>query len=188
MPLASLNKVNIYHEVTGQGDPLILRAGFTQDHTRWDHVIDSLAPHFQVLAFDNRGVGQSDAPDESYGLEDMADDLSNLLDSLGIEKAHILGHSMGSAIAQCFAFKYPEKVKNLILYATFPKLDSVGAFFFETLHVLMKRDLETKTFVDLILPWVFSNKFVSSEENIQAVRNIVTSNPHPLTEDKWKLF
>lgn len=77
-----------------------------------------LAEHFQVIAFDNRGVGQTDKPAGSYSAQMLAADTAGLLDALGIKKAAVTGHSMGGFVAQAMALDFPEKVSKLILCST----------------------------------------------------------------------
>lgn len=118
MPTLSSNGITLYYEIHGSGDPLILINGLGYDLWMWHKMVPFLAEHFQVITFDNRGVGQSDAPKGPYSAEMLADDLAGLLDGLGIPQAMVLGHSMGGFIAQAFVLKYPEKVSKLILAAT----------------------------------------------------------------------
>jgi pimeloyl-ACP methyl ester carboxylesterase len=77
-----------------------------------------LAQQFQVISFDNRGVGQTEKPAGPYTASMLAADIAGLLDSLGIEKAIIMGHSMGGFIAQAFALEYPQRVNKLVLCST----------------------------------------------------------------------
>jgi len=118
MPILSTNGINLYYEIHGSGAPLVLINGLAYDLWMWHKMVPFLAQHFQVLTFDNRGAGLSDAPKGPYSAEMLADDLAGLLDGLGIPQAAIFGHSMGGFIAQAFALKYPEKVSQLILSAT----------------------------------------------------------------------
>ena len=77
--------------------------------------MDNLDKNYKLILFDNRGTGRTDKPDEPYSIEMMAEDTIGLMDTLNIERAHILGISMGSRIALVIAAKYPERVKSLIL-------------------------------------------------------------------------
>jgi pimeloyl-ACP methyl ester carboxylesterase len=81
-------------------------------------MVPFLEKHFQVITFDNRGVGQTDKPVGPYSAQMLADDTAGLLDALGIQKAIVMGHSMGGFIAQAMALDYPEKVERLILAST----------------------------------------------------------------------
>ena len=128
MPFAEINKIKMYYEEQGDGFPLVLIAGFGVDHVGWSAVTDSLAQNYRVILLDNRGAGQSDAPDQSYGIAAMADDVAALLNHLQIEQAYICGHSMGTSIAQQFALKYPQKSKKMILCSAFPKLNTLSWF------------------------------------------------------------
>ncbi len=99
MPTVSCD-INIYYEDHGKGEPLLLIAGWGTDLTCWQFQIPEFSTKHRVIAFDNRGAGRTDAPDEPYSFRMMADDAVGLLDALGIGQAHILGVSMGGCIAQ----------------------------------------------------------------------------------------
>lgn len=118
MPKIKVNEIEIYYEMQGSGAPLILISGLGYSSWQWHKMVPFLAEHFQVITFDNRGVGQSDKPAGPYTAQMLAADTAGLLDSLGIEKAIIAGHSMGGFIAQAMALDFPEKVAKLILCST----------------------------------------------------------------------
>ena len=123
MPTVSVNDITMYYEIHGQGEPVVLIAGLNSDHTLYQKLglILRLAESYKVVAFDNRGVGQTDKPDIPYSIEMMADDTAGLLSALGITQAHILGMSMGGRIAAALALKHPQQVKSLILVSTIMK-------------------------------------------------------------------
>jgi pimeloyl-ACP methyl ester carboxylesterase len=118
MPKTHANGIDVYYEITGTGEPLVLIAGLGYSLWMWHKMIPGLAEHFKVIAFDNRGVGQTDKPEGPYSAQMLADDTAGLLKELGIARAAILGHSMGGFIAQAFALTYPAMVSKLILSAT----------------------------------------------------------------------
>jgi pimeloyl-ACP methyl ester carboxylesterase len=121
MPTIRANDINIYYEIHGEGEPLVLIAGLNSDHTLYRGIIPQLAERYQIIAFDNRGVGQTDKPDIPYSIEMMADDTAGLLHALGITQAHILGASMGGRIATALALQHPQLVTSLILVSTIVK-------------------------------------------------------------------
>jgi len=118
MSKVNINGCDIYYDVHGQGDPLVLIMGLRRNVEWWYRQIPALAEHFQVIAFDNRGAGRSDKPVMEYSIRLFADDTAGLMDALELPCAHILGFSMGGYIAQELALNYPDKVKNLILACT----------------------------------------------------------------------
>jgi 3-oxoadipate enol-lactonase len=118
MPHIRTNGINIYYEEHGTGEPLVLIMGFTASSVAWHWNIADFAQQFRVIAFDNRGVGQSDKPNVPYSMAMFADDTSGVLAGLGINNAHIFGISMGGMIAQEFALRYPQRVKTLTLGCT----------------------------------------------------------------------
>jgi pimeloyl-ACP methyl ester carboxylesterase len=109
---------DLYYEVHGQGQPLVLIPGFATGQWIWYKQVPELSKHYKTIIFDNRGVGRSNSAPYPYSFQKMAQDIINLLDLLKIKKAHILGASMGGFIAQILALHYPERVSSLILCCT----------------------------------------------------------------------
>jgi len=118
MPNIRINDCDIYYEVHGHGDPLVLIMGLRRNVEWWYRQIPDLAQHFQVIVFDNRGAGRSDKPVMEYSMRLFADDTAGLMDALELPCAHILGYSMGGYIAQELVLNYPERVNKMILAST----------------------------------------------------------------------
>ena len=113
-----MNGIDLYYEVQGSGEPVLLIMGFTAHSMLWMMQVPALAQRFQVITFDNRGAGRTGAPDKPYSIAGMAEDTAALMDHLGIERAHVLGFSMGGMIAQELALTEPGRVSRLILVST----------------------------------------------------------------------
>jgi 3-oxoadipate enol-lactonase len=126
MPEVRVNGINIYYRVQGRGEPLILIMGLGGECGDWFLQARAFKKYYRVITFDNRGVGKSDKPGEPYTVKTMADDTVGLMDYLGIDKAHILGVSLGGMIAQEVAINYPERVRKLILVSTNAGRDEEG--------------------------------------------------------------
>ena len=118
MPKAKTNGIELYYETHGEGKPLVLISGLGYSSWQWHKMVPLLAEKFQVITFDNRGVGQSDKPAGPYTAGMLAQDMVGLLDALKFEKAIIAGHSMGGFVAQAVALDFPQRVEKLILCST----------------------------------------------------------------------
>lgn len=118
MPTVSVDGLRMYYEFAGAGPPLVLIGGLGLDLSEYGQLIDALAPHYRVLAFDNRGAGRTDKPDESYTIAQMAADTAGLMQALGVESAHVVGMSLGGRIALDLALAHPQRVRSLILVST----------------------------------------------------------------------
>lgn len=121
MPTVRVNDITMYYEVHGEGEPLLLIGGLSNDVTDYRAMLPQLARRCRVIAFDNRGVGRTDKPDMPYSISMMADDTAGLLAALGLGPVNVLGVSMGGRIAVDLALRYPQHVKSLILVSTFVK-------------------------------------------------------------------
>lgn len=118
MPIREVNGIKIYYETEGEGDPLVMIMGLRRNVEWWYGQIPALSKHFRVLVFDNRGAGRTDKPKMDYSIRLFADDTAELMKTVQIDRAHILGISMGGYIAQELAIHYPEMVRSLILGCT----------------------------------------------------------------------
>jgi pimeloyl-ACP methyl ester carboxylesterase len=128
MPLAHVNDIDMYYEIHGKGEPLLMIQGLGFEMSAMvtepgkSRYIDKFTDRYQVIVFDYRGIGRTDKPDIPYSIGMLADDTVGLMDALGIRKAHIMGTSMGSQIAQTIAAQYPDRVKGLILVVGFTRV------------------------------------------------------------------
>jgi 3-oxoadipate enol-lactonase len=114
--------LRIAYELRGQWHRpwLILIQGLGFDRSGWDPVSPELQRHFRLVLVDNRGSGRSDVPQETFTVGDMAQDVVAVLDAAGIERAHVLGTSLGGMVAQELAIQHPERVDRLVLACTTP--------------------------------------------------------------------
>lgn len=114
----TVNGVELWFEIWGNGPPLVLVEGLGVATWLWERQLPDFADHFTTLAWDLRGSGKSEAPPGPYSIAQMAEDMAALMDAHGIERAHVLGASMGGFIAQEFALRWPHRVNRLVLVAT----------------------------------------------------------------------
>ena len=123
MPVLRSNGIDIYFEIHGAGEPLLLIGGLANDVTDYERtgILDLLAERFQLIVFDNRGAGRSEKPKELYSIPMMAQDAAGLLAGLGLARAHVIGVSMGGRIALELALRHFELVNRLVLVSTGPR-------------------------------------------------------------------
>jgi pimeloyl-ACP methyl ester carboxylesterase len=150
--------------------------GLAADSTAWMFQVPAFAEHHRTIVFDNRGVGRSAKPPGPYSIHQMADDAAGLLGVLGIERAHVVGVSMGGMIAQELALRHPARVRGLVLGCTFPEPDEgaerTRAFSIARFGGQVTASGETRIDVSAIdplmlfqhlLPRVFNQSFIDSE-------------------------
>ena len=123
MPFATIHDARMFYRL--QGNPglpvLILSHSIGTDHAMWDLQVDDLLPHFQILRYDIRGHGASDASPGEYSIEMLGEDILALADALGISQFAFCGLSLGGAIGQWVAAHAPERVTHLVLANTSPQ-------------------------------------------------------------------
>ncbi|HEY5942742.1 MAG TPA: alpha/beta hydrolase [Solirubrobacterales bacterium] len=120
MPKVEVEETEIYFERAGSGEPLLLIQGMSGTHVSWGKEFKgALEENFDVVAFDNRGIGLSERTEAPFTIAEMAADTATLLDELGWESAHVLGISMGGMIAQELALAHPDRLRSLTLGCTY---------------------------------------------------------------------
>jgi 3-oxoadipate enol-lactonase len=122
MPKQQTNNINVYYEIHGEGQPLVLIHGLGSSTRDWEFQVAEFAKSYKVITCDLRGHGQSDKPAGPYSVPMYAADVSGLLHALSISSAHIVGISLGGAIAFQFAIDYPTMVKTLTIVNSAPTL------------------------------------------------------------------
>lgn len=181
MPHVEANGIRIYYEINGEGPPLFTISGFTQHHLIWKNCLPILTPHFQVISFDNRGSGQSDAPEESYSIELFAKDTAALMNALDIESAHFLGSSMGTLIIQQLCLSFPQKVKKAVLASPFAYFPPIAKHNVATQLKMLSEGVPRMLLMELNMAWLLSNEFLSIPSNKERFLEDIRSDPYPIT-------
>jgi 3-oxoadipate enol-lactonase len=126
MPVVKVDDIKISYTDHGQGEVMVLIMGLGANKESWFMNVPSLSKYYRVIAFDSRGVGETDRSSGAYTMGRMAEDTVGLLDALNIDKAHIVGVSLGSMIAQEVAIRFPQRVNKLVLAATTPGMSDAA--------------------------------------------------------------
>jgi 3-oxoadipate enol-lactonase len=178
MPTTEANGQTIYYEVHGDGEPLLCVMGLAADTLAWTLQVPAFSARHRTIVFDNRDVGQSSLAEGSYEIADMAQDALALADALELDSFHLLGVSMGGAIAQEMALAAPERIRTLTLAVTF----AAGGRWAHTLSGIwgarvhrMSRDER----VDELMLLTLSEEFFENAEGVAFLRNLMLQNPNP---------
>jgi aminoacrylate hydrolase len=138
MPRIAIGDCQLYYERHGAGFPVLFVSGLGGYAAFWREQIPVFAKRFEVIVHDHRGIGQSDHSRISYTVDRMAADVIELMDALGIERAHVVGHSTGGAIAQTLAIEHPRRLASIVVASSWTKSDA----YFRRLFGLRKDILE----------------------------------------------
>ena len=178
MPIIQVNGINLYYNIQGfiENESLLLIAGFDSDSSTWAAMMRSLVKQYQVLRFDNRGVGRSSAPDRPYSIQQMVADAAALLDYLSISQVHVAGHSMGGQIAQELALAHPEKIQSLILLSSWAKGDEKFNSLIKLFGDLAQK-LEGTLYQRVLLSWLFTDAFYSTPGTMEQLINLIENYP-----------
>ncbi len=155
MPFTENPGVKIYWDEQGSGEPLLLIMGLSYPSYMWHRTRPFLAQNFRTIAFDNRGIGQSDVPEGVYPIAQMASDAAAVLDATSVPSAHVFGVSMGGMIAQEFALQYPQRVRSLILGCTNAGGPHVVNAAPEVLQILMRQGMTPEEAKEAIIPFIY---------------------------------
>lgn len=183
MSTIRINDINLYYEQTGAGPDLILISGLSGDHSMWDPKY--FTDYFRVLTFDNRGVGQTDTPNTPYSMEEFMNDTVTLCHSLGIKKAHFVGHSMGGHIVQYIAANYPELVDKAIIACSEQKFSIISYLATKLQIDLRQYNIHKKTLIENYLPLLFSTDYLSHSENRDNFIRLTLNNPYPQSDEGY---
>lgn len=182
MPIAQVNGIELFYTVQGDSNnpSLLLISGFNSDSSAWAALMPFLVKHYQVIRFDNRGIGRTTAPNHPYTVQQMAADTVALLDVLSIETAHIAGHSLGGQIAQELALSYPDKVVSLLLLSCWAERDAK----FNSLIQLfgdLAQQLDATLYYKILVPWLFTESFYAMPGLMDQLLIWIESQPFPPT-------
>jgi 3-oxoadipate enol-lactonase len=180
------NGHELYYEVHGEGQPLVLVMGIGYDSSLWTLAqVPALSQRFQVVIFDNRDAGRSSQATSEYTIADMADDTAGLMDALDIKKAHVCGLSMGGMIAMEFALRHPARLDRLILTGA-PGAPARAAFHpIMTWNWVKPNDKTGEIFAGQQFTWLFSTSFLRNREAVRQTVAMLSSNPNPVNPQAY---
>lgn len=174
MPTIRIDAAELYYETTGQGEPVLLVPGLSGRGSFWASQVAELARDFRVMVHDHRGTGRSTHSRIRYSVEQMADDVMKLMDALGVDAAHLVGHSTGGAIGQVIALEHPRRLRSLVLSATWAGPDAYFRRLFESRKgVLLSQGLEAYLRASALYmsppAWISANDALLDEQHKAAL-------------------
>src|SRR5215470_7066049 len=181
MPVVRANEIDVYYEVTGTGEPLVLIPYLAADQACYAFQVAEYAKHFTCFTVDLRCAGQSGKPEGICTTELFADDIAAFMQAAGVERAHVSGLSLGAAAGMWLAAKHPERVKSLSLHSAWPASDPFLTVVVEQWRI-MARALNDVTAMVIkgIFPWCFTPElYATRPEYIEALADFVRSRPMP---------
>ena len=181
MAIARINELQLYYEIHGIGKPLVLISGYTCDHSIWNLMLQELAQKFQVIVFDNRAVGQTRDDNRKFSLDTMAEDTIDLIKFLNLEKHHILGQSMGGAIAQIIAQKEAGIIDKLIILNSSAQFNTRTKRLVQFFIDARKKNCDIDLLIDFSLSCFFGTDFLENPKRCAEFRTNLITNPYPQT-------
>lgn len=186
MPATKIDGAEIHYEVSGAGAPLLLIPGLGLDHQYYRRAIPQLSETVQVHAVDPRGIGKSTKSPPPYSVESWAEDFVAVIDDIGLGPVHVLGSSLGGAMAMALAEMAPDRVKTLTVVGGFSELDRTAAINFDLRMRLIDRlGLEAEV-ADYMALWTLSREFLNSDigyEQMLANQKIIKMNSSEMYRD-----
>ncbi len=183
MPRFAAGDLELVYEEIGDGPPVLFISGTSVDRTIWGGQVAPLMGRWRCITFDNRDVGESALARVPYTPRDMAADALALLDALGVDAAHVVGHSLGGAIAQELALALPGRVRSLVLVGTWARNDDYTRALFRTWKRL--RDRDDREFLEGMLLTGVGHTFLNAV-GLETLVGMFASVPHPQARDGFR--
>lgn len=178
MPIAKANGIDLFYQVFGKGPPVLILPDIGCDHTWADPLLLPLKKHFEVLLLDLRGVGMSSAPEGAYTVDMMASDVMELVHKQGWKKPHILGYSLGGAIAQKLMHDYPNAFSKLILISSAMQFLKPSQMLLEIVEELYAIHAPREMIVKQLIACCHSHQFLSQRSHLQSLFDRMVETPH----------
>ena len=168
----------LYYTMCGNGPPLLLIAGLASDSRSWQPVMAGLAERFTLIMPDNRGVGRSSQECET-SIDVIADDCFALIQHIGMENVHLLGHSMGGMAAMSYAVRYPHALNKLMLVATAPKNSARNKQLFSDWAAACSADHNRFAWFRSLFYWIFTEHFFNDLQMVNEALRWLVEDPWP---------
>jgi pimeloyl-ACP methyl ester carboxylesterase len=179
MPQAQVNGVTLHYEQQGSGEPLVLIPFLSADHGCYAFQLPAYAEHFACWSVDLRGTGASGEGDRPYSTALFARDIAAFMDTVGIDKAHIFGVSLGAGVGMRFAAAFPERTLSLSLHGPWSHTDPYVRTVIASWQVMAEALGDVaETTIRAILPWCFTpDTYAARPDFIEEVAGFIRSRP-----------
>lgn len=167
--LLDVGALRVNCTVSGSGAPLLLMHGAEGDHRMFDALVAQLAPHFTVIAYDQRDCGETVNPPVAVTLEDLARDARDLLHALGHERAHVYGSSFGGRVAQALAHLHPGVVDHLVLGSTWALPDSLAVLNPQALAEITALRAQLPESAEALAAYFLPQEFLDAQPRYKAI-------------------
>jgi len=181
MPVVQANGIDVYYEVQGEGEPLLLIPYLAADQACYAFQVADYAKEFTCYTVDLRGAGLSGKPEGTYTTELLAEDINAFMAAVGLDSAHVSGLSLGAAVGMFLAARHPARVRSLSLHSAWDATDPFLRTVVETWRI-MARGLGSVTEMVIagIFPWCFTPElYAARPEYIESLADFVRSRPMP---------
>ncbi|WP_415922655.1 alpha/beta fold hydrolase [Tateyamaria sp. SN6-1] len=183
MPTLERDDVTLHFTVEGSGPPLLMLAGFMSDHSSWDPLVARLAPHFTCIRPDNRATGRTAPWDAPVSIDLMCKDALALMDHLGHELYHVIGHSMGGIIALHMAQMVPMRMASTHIAASAPVRLARNTALFANLISIRRSAAPPDTWLRALFPWLFNPSVYDDPAAVDQAIADSLAYPHAQTAD-----
>jgi pimeloyl-ACP methyl ester carboxylesterase len=184
MPTIEANGQTLYYEEHGEGEPLVCLMGLAADVLAWTLQVPAFSAQHRAVFHDNRDAGRSSRADGPYEVADMARDTLALADALELDTFHLLGYSMGGAIAQEIACQAPERIRTLTLSATFASGGAWGRSLSDSWAARVRK-ISHEEHIDELLLLNHSEAFFENADAVAYMRGMMLQNQHPQEPDAF---
>ena len=184
LSVVTANGVDLWVEQAGSGEDVLFISGLADEGACWVDQVDGLKATYRLTTFDNRGVGRSATPDGPFEIADFAADTIALMDALGLERPHVVGSSMGGAIAQELVLAHPERVRSLVLNGTWCRGDR---FLHEVIRNWIWSAQKADSIGDFLLAvnlWCFAPR-IWNDGTMDGWLQAAAESPHPQSVDAF---
>ena len=178
MATIKIGTTQYYYELHGRGQALVLVTGYSVDSRKWAPILDDLSKKFQVLIFDNRGIGRTKDGGEQLNAELMAGDTMALIEALGLENPCVAGHSMGGTIVQAMAIRYSDKINKIAIMQSSAKWRMAMLNGLKGILLMRKDNASFDAQFASILAWVFGEKFLQNTSKVEELKNMILTDSY----------
>lgn len=186
MATASVNGVELFYEVEGEGPPLLLIAGLGANSSSWATIKPLLKSRFTCITFDNRGVGRSAVPAGPYTIDQMADDAAALIRHLALGPVAAVGWSLGGSVLQGLLIRNGELVSKAVLLSAFPSYTELQHGWLDCLISLRRSDVSPEAQAMFGMAWGFTGKMLVHHDQLAAGAKLGAKAPYPTTPEGFE--